>query len=373
MNFACIHVRIRVNAQVLDSVKHIWENRYVVESISVTYMTEKKVKRLTRIQLGLIVAIIIVAGVVVAYFLWPRPKTQLIVSTTTSLYETGFLDYLKQNFEQKNPGYNVSFISQGTGQAIQTAKLGQADMILVHDPPSELNFLNTSYGVNRKVIAYNFFLIAGPSNDPAAINGSLPLDALKKIKAAGEAGNAIWVSRGDGSGTHSKEKRLWAAAGINYTQISKESWYLSAGQGMTATLQMADQKNAYTLSDKASYLNNFKKGNIQLANLVEGGKDLLNVYSAIPCNPQKLINAKFDAAMALTKYLVSDDGQALFSNFGVKDFGEAIFKPWIPVLKSGTPADIKQMVQNYAYFKDSTGTLSECPTQYRYNAGDLYS
>lgn len=336
----------------------------------------KKIKGLTTTKILLIAVIVVVAGVLGAYFLWPRPKTQLIVSTTTSLYETGFLDILKQSFEQKNPGYNVSFISQGTGAAIKTAQNGGADMILVHAPSSEYPFLNSSYGVNRKIIAYNFFLIAGPKNDPAAINGSSPLDAFKKIKAAGEAGNSVFVSRGDGSGTHTKEQSLWAAAGINYTQISKEtSWYLSAGQGMTATLQMANQKNAYILSDIASYLNNFNKGNIQLANFVYGGKDLLNVYSAIVCNPQKLPNTKFDAAMAFTKYLVSDDGQNLFSSFGVQQYGDAVFKPLVQILKSGTPTDIVQMVKNYAYFKDSAtnNTLSECPTQFRYIAGDLYS
>src|SRR4030042_3485416 len=118
-------------------------------------------------RLVLIAGIIIVAAVVGSYFLYPPPKTQLIVSTTTSLYETGFLDILKKNFESKNPGFNVSFISQGTGQAIQTARAGQADMILVHDPPSELDFLHKSDGVNRKIIADNYFMLVGPSNDPA--------------------------------------------------------------------------------------------------------------------------------------------------------------------------------------------------------------
>lgn len=330
-------------------------------------------KGLITIQIVLIVGVIVVATVLGAYFLYPRPKTQLIISTTTSLYETGFLDSLKQNFEQTNPGFNVSFISQGTGQAIQTAQNGGADMILVHAPSSELPFLNSSYGVNRKIVAYNFFLIAGPSSDPANINGSTPLDAFKKIKAAGEAGQALWVSRGDGSGTETKEKALWAAAKINYTQISQESWYLKAGQGMTATLLLTNQKNAYTLSDIASYLNNFNKGNIQLRNFIYGGKDLLNVYSAIACNPQKLANAKFDAAMALIRYIVSDAGQSLFGNFGVQQYGGPVFKPCVQILKTGTPANISQMIINYAYFKDSSGTLTECPTQFRYNAGDLYS
>src|SRR3989304_2194097 len=163
---------------------------------------EKKAKGLNKTYLGLITVIIIVVALVGAYFLYPRPTTQLIVSTTTSLYETGFLDILKKDFEQKNPGYNVSFISQGTGQAIQTAKLGQADLILVHDPTQELQFLNDSYGVNRKIIAYNFFIIVGPTDDPAGITGLSPLEAFKRIKAAGDNGTAFWVSRGDGSGTH---------------------------------------------------------------------------------------------------------------------------------------------------------------------------
>jgi tungstate transport system substrate-binding protein len=209
-------------------------------------MREEEMKGLTRVQIVVVVGLVIVAGVLGAYFLHPRPRTQMIVSTTTSLYETGFLDILKQSFEQKNPGYNVSFISQGTAQAIQTAKAGQADMILVHDPPQELAFLNDSYGVNRKIIAYNFFILVGPSSDPAGITGFSPLDAFKKIKAAADSGKATWVSRGDGSGTHSKERRLWASAGFNHTEIRANSWYLESGSGMTQTLQLADQKNAYT-------------------------------------------------------------------------------------------------------------------------------
>jgi len=291
----------------------------------------------------------------------------MIVSTTTSLYETGLLDVLKQRFEQKNPGYNVSFISQGTGKAIDTAKRGDADMILVHDPPQELAFLNDGYGVNRKIIAYNFFIIVGPISDPAGISGKSPIEALEAIKAAGEEGSVFWVSRGDNSGTHAKEQRMWNAAGINYTEIRTQPWYLEAGTGMTATLQLADQKDAYTLSDVASYLKNKKQGNIQLAKLVEAGKDTLNVYSAIACNPQKLTSAKFDAAMAFIKFLISDEVQELFDNFGVADYGEALFKPWIPLMTSGSNPELKQWIEEYAYFEES-----ECPSRFRYNPGNLY-
>lgn len=315
---------------------------------------------------ALITAIIVVAALG-TYFLYPRPKTQLIVSTTTSLYETGLLDTLKQRYEQKNPGYNVSFISQGTGKAIETAKRGDADLILVHDPPSELDFLDNGYGVNRKIIAYNFFIFVGPSTDPAGAAGKSPIEALNLIKAAGESGKAVWVSRGDNSGTHAKEKRLWADAGFDYSQIRTQSWYLEAGTGITATLQLANQKDAYTISDLASYLSNYKKGSIQLAKIVEAGKDTLNVYSVIACNPQKITNAKFDAAMRFVRFLVSDETQQLLGTFGASDYGEALFKPWIPMLKNSQDPNIIQWVKDYAYFEGS-----ECPTEYRYGAGDLY-
>ena len=331
-------------------------------------------RALATTRILLISAIVIIPTIVGVYLLWPRPPTQLIVSTTTSLYETGFLDVLKRSFEAKNPGWNVSFISQGTSLAIQTAKNGLADMILVHDPPSEYAFLNGTWGVNRKIVAYNFFVIVGPSNDPAGIRGLSVIDAMNKIKTYGDSqpsGTGVWVSRGDGSGTHEAEKRLWSAARFNYALVEKNSWYLSAGSGMTATLNMANVKKAYTLCDLGSYITNFNKGNIQLVKLVEGSvSELLNVYSAIACNPEKLPNAKFEGAMALIKYLASDDGQALFNNF--TNTGIVMFKPWIPVLKSGSPADIRQWVMNFAYFNDGA-TRNECPAQFRYNAGDLYS
>ncbi len=324
-------------------------------------------KALATTEILVIAKIIIVAGVIGGYFLWPRPSTQLIVSTTTSLYETGCLDELELRFEQTNPGYNVSFISQGTGKAIETAKLGQADLILVHAPTDayEWGFLKDGYGVNRKIIAYNFFIIVGPSDDPVGIDRTTPLEALAMIKASGEEGKARWVSRGDGSGTYTKEKALWAAAGINYTEIREEDWYWESGSGMVATLQMANQEDAYTLSDKASYLNN--KENLELVKLIEGGYDMLNVYSVIACNPKVLTNAKFDGAMAFIRFLVSDATQDFFNTFELAEAGDVHFKPWIPVLK-GPDSEIKQWVETYAYYE---GT--ECPLEYRYNAGDLYS
>lgn len=321
----------------------------------------------------ILLGIVIIATVSI-YFLYPRPTEQFIVSTTTSLYETGLLDILKQRFEQIYPGHNVSFISQGTGKAIATAQRGDADMILVHDPVKELAFLEEGYGVNRKIIAYNFFIIVGPDTDPADAGGTSPIEALDAIKAAGDAleaegGNipALWISRGDNSGTHAKEQRLWTAAGYNYSEIRLEPWYQEAGVGMTAALQLTDQIEAYTICDMGSYLSNYAQGNIQLVKHVDAGKDTLNVYAAIACNPQSIATAKFEASMLFIEFLLSDDVQALFQDFGVSEYGEALFKPWIPMLMSEQDPDLIQWVEDYAYFN---GT--ECPTEYRYNSGELY-
>jgi tungstate transport system substrate-binding protein len=323
----------------------------------------------------IMVAIVLVAGVGAGWYLTsPAQKENLIVSTTTSLYETGFLDVLEQRFEEKYRQYDVSFISQGTGLAIQTAKNGDADLILVHDPAAEKAFLTDGYGVNRVIVAYNFFIMVGPTADPAKITGLSPVEALKKIAAEGPRGNAIWVSRGDNSGTHSKEKALWKLAGLNLTVLRAQviegtdsPWYLEAGTGMTATLQLANQKDAYTLTDVASFLKNSKSGNIQLVKVVDSGKDTLNVYSAIACSPAKNPRGRYEASMALIRYLASDEGQALFRDYGVAEYGSALFKPWITTLKSNSDPTLIQWVKDYAYIEGS-----DCPAHYRFNAGDLY-
>ena len=336
-------------------------------------MTERNAKRMnTRAKLLTIIALaVIVIGIGAYAYLSMQspPKQHLIVSTTTSLYETGLLDLLKPEFEKKYPSINVSFISQGTGLAIQTAMRGDADMILVHDPARELTFLKDGYGVNRKIIAYNFFVIVGPSEDPAKVRGLSPIDAFKKIEESGEAKLALWVSRGDDSGTHSKEKSLWKKAGFNATELRKMSWYFEAGSGMTATLKMADEKGAYTLTDLGSYLMNYQKSNIRLEVLVEAGKDTLNVYSAIANNPRKTEVAKsnFDASMKFIKFLVSDEGQTIFEEFGKANFGKPLFNPYIKLLKSGSDSELIKWIQELAYF-DGT----ECPPEYRYQEEELY-
>ena len=287
---------------------------------------------MTKVQASILIVLAICAIGVAAYAystLSTPPKARLIVSTTTSLYETGFLDVIKTNFEAKYPDTNVSFISQGTGLAIQTAMRGDADMILVHAPSSEYQFLNGSYGVNRKIVAYNFFIIVGPSQDPAGITGKSPTDALKLIRAAGLNGTAVWVSRGDNSGTYTKEVSLWKSVGLDVKKLRTEKWYLEAGSGMTATLQLANEKRAYTLSDMGTYLQNFNNHNIDLVQIIGASKSLLNVYSAISDNPNNanMTKANYAGAMQLIRYLVSDEGQQLFANYGVSNYGQALFAP----------------------------------------------
>lgn len=320
---------------------------------------------ITRMQASLIVLLLLgaAASAVYAYWLMTDGHTvRLIVSTTTSLYETGLLDELKQKFELRYRNLNVSFISQGTGLAIHTAMRGDADMILVHDPPREAQFLKGGYGVNRKIVAYNFFVMVGPSDDPAGISGKSPTDALKQIRAAGLDGKATWASRGDDSGTDAKEKSLWKAAGFDVAQLRKEPWYLEAGSSMTATLKLADQKRGYTLTDVGTYLLNFRNHNIDLIKLVESGKSMLNVYSVIAGNPKNsnMTRANFEGSMQLIMYLVSSEGQDLFANFGVK-YGEVLFKPYLKLVESQSNPELIGWIHDLAFIEGS-----ECPPEFRY-------
>ncbi|MFW9852924.1 MAG: substrate-binding domain-containing protein [Candidatus Thorarchaeota archaeon] len=326
-------------------------------------------KRIKIVIIAIVIAIILIGLGSYAYFtMQTTTKQHLIVSTTTSLYETGLLDILKVEFEKQYPSINVFFISQGTGLAIQTAMRGDADMILVHDPVRELKFLEEGYGVNRKIIAYNFFVIAGPSDDPANVKGLSPTEAFTKIKEAGEKNSAIWVSRGDDSGTHAKEKRIWKAVGFDVADLRTMDWYLEAGTGMTATLRLTDEKNGYTLVDLGSYLNNYANGNIELEIIVDAGKDTLNVYSVIANNPRKteVSGSNFDASMKFIEFLVSDEIQQILTDFGKDKFGKPLFNPYVKLLKNNDKPELIQWIKDLAYF-DGT----ECPSQYRYQADYL--
>jgi tungstate transport system substrate-binding protein len=319
--------------------------------------------------------ILIISGswVYLEYFATRR----LIISTTTSLYDTGLLDALKEDFEKKYP-VDISLISAGTGLAIQHAEKGDADLILVHSPSMEKTFLTEGVGICRKIVAYNFFAIVGPANDPAHINGTTPIVALEQIVNYGRNYTGyplyVWVSRGDNSGTHSKEKSLWPKAGYNYSLLSKESWYVSRQGGMGETLMMAEEYQGYTLTDMGTYLAYSAQGLINLAPLVTEGQDLLNVYSVIAVMPSLAANQtlhlsiNFRDAMAFIRYLVSDEGQSMIENYGVSEYGHSLFYGAVQLLKQDPTSQIAQWIKDYAFIN---GT--ECPPEYRYNQDDLYS
>ena len=315
---------------------------------------------------AVIIAAVVVSVAATNYYLRSSIRERMIVSTTTSLYDTELLDAVENKFEAKYP-IDLNFISVGTGIAIQHAQRGDADLILVHSPLDEKNFLTGGTGVNRKVIAYNFFAIVGPESDPADIQGSQPLQALSTVAQRGREGAAKWISRGDNSGTHSKEKSLWTAAGFSYVSVSKEDWYINAGSGMGETLKKADYFEAYTLADMGTYLKYHNDGLIALEVMVEQEKDLLNVYSAIAVNQTLHTSANFNSAMTFIKWLISEEGQNIIEEFGKDAYGQSLFYAAVKLLEEDTNPAIAQWIRDYAYFN---GT--ECPSQYRIGYSELY-
>jgi len=320
--------------------------------------------------------IIVVAGTLV-YFNY-FAKRRLFISTTTSLYDTGLLDLIEKDYEATH-NVDLNIVAVGTGIAIQHAENGDADVVLVHSPSVEKTFLEEGYGVNRKIIAYNFFTIIGPADDPAQITGKTATEALFNILSYGQnmpdqsGQTQIWVSRGDNSGTNSKEKSLWTAAGYNYTEISTEPWFASTGQGMGATLNVANQKNAYTLSDIGTYLKFYSDGTISLPALILEEQALLNVYSVMAVNPTVPANQtiheqiNFNDAMDFIQYLVSPETQELITIFGKDTYGQSLFTGAVQPLKDDAPQPLISWVKADAFFEGS-----ECPTQYRNGYADLY-
>jgi tungstate transport system substrate-binding protein len=210
----------------------------------------------------------------------------------------------------------VDVIAVGTGQALKIASNGDVDMVLVHDPLSEKKFVEDGFGINRKTFMVNDFVILGPSSDPARIQNTK--DAARAFSAIQKSG-AFFISRGDGSGTNQKELSIWAKAGIK----PQGPWYLEIGQGMGAVLTMADEKEAYTLSDRATYLARGNKLRLQV--VVEGDPDLINYYSAIQVNPARLRSINTGLAQKLVDWLCSPEGQKLIGSYIV--YGHQLFKP----------------------------------------------
>jgi tungstate transport system substrate-binding protein len=244
-------------------------------------------------------------------------KPDVILSTTTSTQDSGLLDVLVPLFE-KQSGYAVKTISVGTGQALALGAKGDADVVLVHAPSLEKKYAAEGKLLNRRLVMYNDFFIIGPKNDPARITSvkgaTAALQAIARAKAN-------FVSRGDNSGTHALENALWKAAGVE----RKGSWYIEAGQGMGATLGIANERNAYTISDRGTYLAFGKR--VSLPILLEGDRALLNLYSVLEVNPANGPRVNSAGGRAFADFMVTPQTQQVISKFGVEKFGQPLFVP----------------------------------------------
>jgi tungstate transport system substrate-binding protein len=248
---------------------------------------------------------------------------RLVLATTTSTQDSGLLDYLLPMFE-KEFNTKVDVIAVGTGQALQIGKDGNADVLLVHSRAQEDAFMKAEDGTRREDVMYNDFVIVGPESDPAKIKGTTSaVDAFKKIAEA----KATFISRGDKSGTNTKELAIWKSAEIT----PKGDWYVSAGQGMGEVLTMTEEQGAYTLSDRATYLARTKKG-LKLVIMVEKDKGLLNPYGVIAVNPNKGSQINSDLATKFIDWIISVPTQEKIAEFGKADFNQSLFtpssKPW---------------------------------------------
>jgi len=242
---------------------------------------------------------------------------EIILATTTSTRDSGLLDVLLPVFE-KATGYTVKMVAVGTGEALKMGQEGNADVLLVHAPASEKEYMDGGYGKDRFLVMHNDFLIVGPAADPAKIAGSASTnDAYKAIANT----QSIFVSRGDDSGTHKAELKIWKSAEIT----PEGEWYVVTGQGMGDTLRIASEKAGYTFVDRATYLS--MKDTLDLAILYEGDKALLNIYHVITVNPEKWTNMNYEGAKAFADWIVSADVQKMIGEFGVDKFGQQLFVP----------------------------------------------
>ncbi|MCS7260611.1 MAG: substrate-binding domain-containing protein [Anaerolineae bacterium] len=245
-------------------------------------------------------------------------NSQVILATTTSIQDSGLLDVLLPMFERRT-GYVVKPIAVGSGQALALGKRGEADVLLVHSPDAELEFMAAGHGVDRRLVMHNHFVLVGPLEDPAGIRGiRSTTEAFERIAATG----ALFISRGDGSGTDVLEKKLWARLGD--VPLGK-SWYQETGQGMGATLNIAAEKRGYTLTDRGTYL--ARRKGLSLEIMVEEDGALLNVYHIIQVNPDRSSVVNAAGARAFADFIVSPEAQAMIGEFGVSQFGEPLFIP----------------------------------------------
>lgn len=247
-------------------------------------------------------------------------ERDVILATTTSTQDSGLLDVLVPAFE-KQTGYFVKTISVGSGQAMAMGRRGEADVLLVHAPAEEQTLVDEGFGIDRRPVMHNDFVVVGPPDDPARIRGATSAkDALAKIARSG----ALFLSRGDRSGTHSKEKALWKAAAID---PEGQRWYQQTGLGMGETLNVASEKGGYTLADRGTYLARHKARQLRLEILVEREPLLLNVYHVIEVNPARWPKVNAKGAKAFADFIVSPATQDVIGRFGVDKVGAPLFVP----------------------------------------------
>jgi tungstate transport system substrate-binding protein len=245
-----------------------------------------------------------------------KAGSDVILATTTSTVDSGLLDVLVPLFE-KQTGYRVKTISVGTGQALAMGEKGEADVLLCHAPAAEKKLVDAGVVTNYLLVMHNDFVIVGPPSDPAGIKGKSSADALRLVSQ----NEAVFVSRGDDSGTNKQEKAIWKAAGVT----PEGKWYQQTGQGMGATLLMASEKAGYTLTDRATYL--AQKANIALTILSEGDRDLLNIYHVMQVNPAKFDRVNAAGGKAFVEFMVAAETQKTIGAFGKDKYGQPLFFP----------------------------------------------
>jgi len=287
-----------------------------------------------------VIALVVIAvAVIVSVIVLTSAPAELRVATTTSLYDTELWDALEPVFEQRYE-VDLHITAKGTGAALALGMNGDVDVVTVHDPLQEASFIDGGYALEaeeydaeRVPWAYNYFIIVGPEGDPAGIGGGnlTPEEAFQKIQQEGalDPHTVKFVSRGDNSGTHGKEKAIWVAAGYNYTADiqgdgAAAGWYIEAGTGMGTTLEMADELMSYTLSDKGTFL--AYQGDVDLVTLVDTGDIMLNIYTVIICKN----GSNPEMAQNLVNFLRADEIQDLIAGFRVSEYGESLFYPYDP-------------------------------------------
>ena len=278
----------------------------------------KKIRVTFSAILAVLMALTLTAGVLVPSVHAAPQQKNVILATTTSTQDSGLLDVLIPIFE-KQTGYFVKTIAVGSGQAMAMGQKGEADVLLVHSPDAEKKFMAAGNGVQRRLVMHNDFIIVGAPADPAAVEtAKTSVEAFKKIAQT----SSVFMSRGDNSGTHSKEKAIWKAAAIN---PDGQKWYQQTGLGMGQTLSVAAEKKAYTLADRGTYL--ALKKNLGLDILNEGDAMLLNVYSVIEVNPAKFKKINAEGGKAFADFMVAKGTQEIIGKFGVDKFGSPLFFP----------------------------------------------